>query len=134
MRGAIRYVSGFCSIVWILASPVSVVSAAAEDLVLLYEGQRFVIDLDNKTVGGIFWGRTSPIVDVTDNLIMWRQEWSTPGSSRPMRSIWIFNRATGHVMRTMDSGGAIARLRLSRCYSPALFLNQSNPDRGRASL
>jgi hypothetical protein len=119
MRGALRYASGLCSIIWILASPWSVVSANAGDLVLLCEGQRFVIDLDHKTVGGIFWGRTSPIVDVTDNLIMWRQEWSTPGSSRSMRSIWIFNRATGHVMRTSNIDGAGARLRLSRCYSSA---------------
>jgi len=119
MRGAIRYASGLCSVVWILSSAFSVVSANADDLVLLCEGQRFVIDLDHKTVGGIFWGRTTPIVDVTDNLIMWRQEWSTPGSSRPMRSIWIFNRATGHVMRTSNIDSAGVRLRLSRCRTPA---------------
>jgi hypothetical protein len=71
----VRYASGLCSIVWILASPLSSVSANAGDWVLLCEGQRLVIDLDHKTVGGIFWGRTSPFVDVTDKLTMWRQEW-----------------------------------------------------------
>jgi hypothetical protein len=94
MPGAIRYASGLCSIVWILASPLSPVSANADDWVLLCEGQRLVIDLDHKTVGGIFRGRTSPFVDVTDKLTMWRREWGATGSSRPMRSIWIFNRAT----------------------------------------
>ena len=71
------------------------------------------------------------LVAVTDNLIMWRQEWSTPGSSRPMRSFWIFNRATGHVMTTSNIDGAVARLRLSRCYSPALFLDQGGANRDR---
>jgi hypothetical protein len=48
MRGAIRYASGLCSIIWILASPLSPVSANADDWVLLCEGQRLVIDLDHK--------------------------------------------------------------------------------------